>query len=76
MTNIVGRIFGLISVIGIIALALSCANSEIDYVAQGDIYYEQGQVTEAIIAYTTAIQFDPNNAEAYDKRGYVYAKQG
>ena len=71
-----GRISSFILIVCISLLILSCAGPKIDYVAQGDTYYEQGELDQAIAEYTLAIEADSGNTEAYSKRGYVYARQG
>ncbi len=43
-----------------------------DYFAQGDYDYEQGDCDKAIANYTRAIELNPNLAEAYNNRAYVY----
>lgn len=43
-----------------------------DYLAQGDYDYEQGDCDKAIGDYTRAIEINPNFAEAYNNRAYVY----
>ena len=75
--NIVRRIFSFILIICISLVILSCANLKIDYyLARGDAYYEQGQLAQAIAAYTKAIQLAPDNADAYNNRGIAYGKKG
>ena len=43
-----------------------------DYFAQGDYDYEAGNCDKAIANYNRAIELDPNLAEAYNNRAYVY----
>jgi tetratricopeptide (TPR) repeat protein len=43
-----------------------------DYLAQGDLDYERGYCDEAIADYTHAIDLDPDFAEAYNNRAYIY----
>ena len=46
-----------------------------DYMAQGDADYEQSNCEQAILDYTHAIELNPNLAEAYNNRAYVYMVQ-
>ncbi len=43
-----------------------------DYFVQGDYDYEQGNCEKAISDYTRAIELNPNLAEAYNNRAYIY----
>jgi tetratricopeptide (TPR) repeat protein len=43
-----------------------------DYFEQGDSDYYQNNCDEAIADYTRAIELNPNLAEAYNNRAYVY----
>lgn len=43
-----------------------------DYFAQGDYNYEQGNCDRAIDDYARAIELNPNLAEAYNNRAYIY----
>jgi tetratricopeptide (TPR) repeat protein len=43
-----------------------------DYYAQGDYDYEHGNCDKAIADYTRAIELNPNLAEAYNNRAYIY----
>jgi tetratricopeptide (TPR) repeat protein len=43
-----------------------------DYFAQGDYDYEQGNCDQAIADYTRAIELNPDLAEAYNNRAYIY----
>jgi len=43
-----------------------------DYLAQGDYDFEQGGCEQAIADYTTAIELNPDFAEAYYNRAYTY----
>jgi len=43
-----------------------------DYYVQGDYDYEQGDCDKAIADYSRAIELNPNLAEAYNNRAYVY----
>jgi tetratricopeptide (TPR) repeat protein len=43
-----------------------------DYLAQGNYVYEQGDCDKAIANYTRAIEINPNFAEAYNNRAYIY----
>ncbi|MGI8468145.1 MAG: tetratricopeptide repeat protein [Pyrinomonadaceae bacterium] len=47
-----------------------------DYLRQGDAHYKNEKYAEAIADFTKAIQTNPRNAEAYNKRGLAYQKQG
>jgi tetratricopeptide (TPR) repeat protein len=43
-----------------------------DYYAKGDYDYDQGACDQAISDYSRAIKLNPNIAEAYNNRAYVY----
>src|SRR6186997_463743 len=43
-----------------------------DYFAQGDYDYEQGNCDKAIADYARAIELNPDLAEAYNNRAYIY----
>ena len=43
-----------------------------DYFMQGDYNYEQGECDRAITDYSRAIELNPNLAEAYNNRAYIY----
>lgn len=43
-----------------------------DYLAQGDYDYEQGDCEKAIADYTSAVELNPDLAEAFNNRAYVY----
>jgi tetratricopeptide (TPR) repeat protein len=43
-----------------------------DFLAQGDYDYEQGDCDKAIADYTRGIEVNPDFAEAYNNRAYVY----
>ena len=60
----------------LVITGVSCGNPAADYIAQGDALYEQGKLDEAIAEYTLAIEADPENAEAYNKRGLIYGQKG
>lgn len=45
------------------------------YIGAGNVYFDQGDYTRAIVAYTCALQLDPNYAPAYVSRGYAHAAQ-
>jgi len=45
------------------------------YVGQGDAYFSQGNYTLAIVAYSCAIEANPDYAPAYVNRGFAYAAQ-
>jgi tetratricopeptide (TPR) repeat protein len=54
------------------ATAAAVELSKADYVRQGLVYAGQGDHERAIAEFTKAIELDPNYAEAYLRRGYVY----
>lgn len=43
---------------------------------RGDAYWSQGQLEQAIAAYTEALRISPQYAKAYYSRGCVYASKG
>ena len=45
------------------------------FIGLGDAYFSQGDYTDAIIAYTCAIEANPDYAPAYVNRGYAHAAQ-
>ncbi len=45
------------------------------YIGLGDAYFTQGNYTLAVVAYSCAIDLDPNYAPAYINRGFAYAIQ-
>ena len=44
----------------------------LDFLAQGDYEFEQDHYDPAIAAYTRAIELDPDFAEAYNNRAYIF----
>ena len=46
------------------------------YIGLGDAYFGQRDYTNAIIAYTCALEADPEYTPAYVNRGFAYAAQG
>jgi tetratricopeptide (TPR) repeat protein len=47
--------------------------SAADYVARGDVYFENKNIDRALADYSQAIQLDQTYTEAYTKRGAAYA---
>jgi tetratricopeptide (TPR) repeat protein len=45
------------------------------YIGLGDAYFSQGNYTLAVVAYTCAVDLDPNYAPAFINRGFAYAIQ-
>lgn len=45
------------------------------YITQGDNYYSARDYANAINSYTQALSVDPNNASAYNKRGFTLLNQ-
>src|SRR5688572_27689441 len=45
------------------------------YIGAGNVYFDAGDYSRAIAAYTCALQLDPNYAPAYVSRGYAHAAQ-
>ncbi|MEZ4672414.1 MAG: DUF4062 domain-containing protein [Anaerolineae bacterium] len=43
------------------------------FISQGTLFYQQGQLADAITAFTSAIELDPQNAVPYNGRGLTYA---
>ena len=41
----------------------------------GDILYEADSLDAALVAFSKVVEFEPNNAHAYERRGDVYLKQ-
>ncbi len=68
---------GIICIIGIALLAWSTASSlgKVDYNALGKAEYEKGNYEKAIEYFTSAIEKDPTNADAYWNRGNTYATE-
>ena len=78
--------FGLFGVLGSSQQVVSCASAPKkpvsttpaalvtaqDYFEQGDSDYEQGNCAKAIADYTRAIELNPDLAEAYNNRAYIY----
>lgn len=61
--------------IGLIVCLMPFAHSdsaEIDYLEQGNIYYENGNFEEAISAYEKSFNDDPNNPDMYINIGSAY----
>jgi len=52
------------------------ADTAEQYLSAGNDDVEQGNLDQAIIDYTKAIDIDPNLSKAYDNRGVAYAKEG
>ncbi len=46
-----------------------------DYFELGNFNYDKGDCTQAIVAYTKAIELNPKYAEAYNNRAYTYMRQ-
>lgn len=55
--------------------APAALNSAQDYLAQGDYDFEHGACDQAITDYTRAIELNPNFAEGYNSRAYIYMVQ-
>lgn len=47
-------------------------NTAADYLAQGDYELERGNPSQALAAYSRAIELDPASAQAYNNRAYVF----
>ncbi len=47
-----------------------------DHVALGMEYYDQGELDKAVAEFETAIELDPNDAEAHRNLGTAYGEQG
>lgn len=47
-----------------------------DYYQQGLAHAKKGNLDEALVAYSKAIELNPHFAEAYSERGYVRLKKG
>lgn len=47
-----------------------------EWIKAGDDNYRDGKSTDAILAYTNAIEFSPRTAELYYKRGKAYSELG
>lgn len=45
------------------------------YIGLGSVYFERGDYTRAIVAYTCALQLDADYAPAYVSRGFAHAAQ-
>jgi tetratricopeptide (TPR) repeat protein len=58
-----------------VMLVLGCISPALEQVTKGDNFLRQKQWEDAIIAYTKAIEIDPNNAVAYNQRGLAYMYQ-
>ena len=71
---------GFLSIIILLCCLGSCAKStEAQWQEQYDLgvrYLSDGNYEEAIIAFTAAIEIDPNRAEAYVGRGDAYIGSG
>ncbi|MCI0462921.1 MAG: zinc metallopeptidase [Gemmataceae bacterium] len=52
------------------------APSARDWNDTGNLFADQGELTEAIAAFTRALRLDPNLAEAYTNRGATYSRTG
>jgi len=48
----------------------------LQYLFNGNDEYKTGNLDQAIVDYTRAIDINPNLAKAYDNRGVAYAKEG
>ena len=46
------------------------------YIQLGQVYQEEGRLTEAVAARRKAVEINPRNAEAYARLGQVYREQG
>ena len=60
----------------IMLLGLACANPAQEHLEQGDAYFGQQNLDEAILEYGKAIELDPDLALAYSHRGWTYAAKG
>lgn len=60
--------------IGVLFLSISSVYAETaeDYYISGNIYYLQGNPSQAISDLTKAIQINPNYARAYECRAFAY----
>jgi tetratricopeptide (TPR) repeat protein len=63
-----------------ILINFGCATNPGDrsknYMAMGYEYYKKGQYDKAIVWYNRALEFNPQNLEAYVNRGNSYATKG
>ena len=69
----------LLFLIIVVSLSACSQNSETQWQEQYDLgvrYLSEGNYEEAIIAFTAAIEIDPNRAEAYVGRGDAYVGSG
>jgi tetratricopeptide (TPR) repeat protein len=60
----------------LILLVTSCAADAETYDKQGREYADEGEYSQAIEAFTKAIEADPEYADAYNNRGNTYRKNG
>ena len=62
---------------GVLFLSISSvyAKTAEEYLQIGNAYYHQGNVPQAISAYTQAIEINPSFADAYENRGLAYVRQ-
>lgn len=53
-----------------------CPDNAIDYNNRGLVYFQSGQLSQAIADYNTALQFNPHLASGYNNRANYYAACG
>ena len=74
------RFCSFLIIVALIFCLPACAKSaEVQWQEQYDLgvrYLSEGNYEEAIIAFTAAIEIDPNRAEAYVGRGDAYVASG
>ncbi len=70
--RVMSRLSAAIAFIILLTSLTACGDPTMDYLRQGDTYYDQGQFVEAIAEYTKAIERNPSLVAAYTHRGAVY----
>jgi tetratricopeptide (TPR) repeat protein len=60
----------------LLLLVTSCTADAETYDKQGREHVDEGEYSQAIEAFTKAIETDPEYADAYNNRGNTYRKNG
>lgn len=60
----------------LLALLISCKGTKEEYIRLGEEYFKKRKFSEALMAFRTAVDIDPNSAEAYQGIAKAYQAKG